>query len=91
MPSIPVVRIASTHPDSQGPFVEINASDYDPGTHGPLVDVNGNVIEAVKPADGLEAKTVAELRALAAEKNIDLGDATKKADIIAAIEASPSA
>lgn len=39
----------------------------------------------------LEGKTVPELRALAADRNIDLGDATKKADIIAAIEAAAEA
>jgi hypothetical protein len=36
--------------------------------------------------DGLEAMTVDQLKAHAAEKGFDLGDATKKADIIAAIE-----
>lgn len=35
--------------------------------------------------------TVAKLKALAEEKNIDLGDATKKADIVAAIEAAEPA
>lgn len=34
----------------------------------------------------LEGMTVVELKALAAENGIDLGDATLKADIIAAIE-----
>lgn len=35
---------------------------------------------------GLEDHTVAELRALADAEQIDLGDVTKKADIVAAIE-----
>lgn len=35
---------------------------------------------------GLEDLTVNELKALAEDEKIDLGDATKKADIIAAIE-----
>lgn len=39
-----------------------------------------------KKAPKLSDKTVDELKALAAEREIDLGDATKKADIIAAIE-----
>lgn len=49
--------------------------------------------EAAKPAGpaGLEAMTIKELQALAAEKGIDLGDATKKADIIAAVEAAKPA
>lgn len=38
--------------------------------------------------DDLASNTVVELRALAADRKIDLGDATKKADIIAAIEAA---
>lgn len=36
----------------------------------------------------LEDSTVAELRGLAADQGVDLGDATKKADIIAAIESA---
>lgn len=36
--------------------------------------------------DDLSKLSVAKLKALAAEEEIDLGDATKKADIIAAIE-----
>lgn len=38
------------------------------------------------PSDDVEAMKVAELKAFADEHSIDLGDATKKADIIAAIE-----
>lgn len=47
---------------------------------------------APKPAEedpqpeGLSSMTVAELKALATARRIDLGDATKKAEIIAAIE-----
>lgn len=36
--------------------------------------------------DGLEGHTVKELKALAEAEGVDLGDATNKADIIAAIE-----
>lgn len=36
--------------------------------------------------EDLNALTIAELKALAEQEKIDLGDATKKADIIAAIE-----
>lgn len=42
-------------------------------------------------ASGYEAKTVPELRALAEERGIDLGDATRKADIIAAIQLADEA
>lgn len=44
--------------------------------------------EAPAPADPLAAMKVDELKAYAAEKGIDLGDATKKADILAAIRAA---
>lgn len=30
---LPVIRIKSTHPASQGPFVEINKADFDPTKH----------------------------------------------------------
>lgn len=40
---------------------------------------------------GLEAMTVPQLKALAEARGIDLGDATKKADIIAAIELATEA
>lgn len=33
MPDIKVVRIKSTHPASQGDFVEINESDFDAAVH----------------------------------------------------------
>lgn len=36
--------------------------------------------------EGLTSNSVAELKAIADAENIDIGDATKKADIIAAIE-----
>ena len=29
----PTVKVKSTHPESQGLFVEINASDFDPEKH----------------------------------------------------------
>lgn len=89
---VPIVKIQSSHPESQGAFVEINQSDYDPATHV-LVDHEGKPIEAVQTGEGdgaadLAVMTVAQLRDLAAERNVDLGDVTKKADIIAAIEAA---
>lgn len=40
------------------------------------------------PADGLDAMTVADLRAMAAEEEIDLGGAATKAAIVAAIRAA---
>ena len=43
-------------------------------------------VEGDDDETGLNAMTVAELKALAEAEEIDLGDATKKADIVAAIE-----
>lgn len=43
-------------------------------------------VAADEPATDLDAMTVEELKSYAVEKGIDLGDATKKADIRAAIE-----
>lgn len=38
MSAVEVVRVVSTHPPTQGAFVEINASDFDPAVHTPYVD-----------------------------------------------------
>lgn len=46
-----------------------------------------DAVEAVEEvAEDLESHTIAELRALAEEREIDLGDARRKADILAAFE-----
>lgn len=42
--------------------------------------------DAGEPVEDLKAMTVAELKAIAEAENVDLGDATRKADIVAAIE-----
>ncbi len=51
------------------------------------VPVAGKAETSVIPAN-LEALTVAELKALATAEGIDLGNAEKKSDIVAAIRAS---
>lgn len=51
---------------------------------GDFDDVNDEWFE--EGEGGLSSLSVADLKALAADEAIDLGDATKKADIIAAIE-----
>lgn len=48
----------------------------------------GYTVEGEAPADPLAAMKVDELKAYAAEKGIDLGDAIKKADILAVIRAA---
>ena len=52
---------------------------------GDFVDVNDEWFDDGEDS-GLTGKTVAELRDLAEAENVNLGDASKKADIIAAIE-----
>lgn len=57
----------------------------------PLLGVEAIEAAAAKQSDGkpdLSAKTVAELRDLAAERKVDLGTATLKADIIAVLTAA---
>lgn len=43
---------------------------------------------APQPVDDLDEKSVADLRELAAAETVDLGEATKKADVITAIRAA---
>lgn len=52
---------------------------------GGLYEEPKQAVDPGKPRE-LESMTVAELKDYAAKHDIDLGDATKKADIIAAIE-----
>lgn len=60
-----------------------------PLTTGDANKENAMAAGMTKTGGGLPDMTVAQLKDLAMERSIDLGDAIKKADIIAAIEASP--
>jgi hypothetical protein len=62
-----------------------------PLTTGDANRENAMAADAGKTSGGLADMTIAQLKDLAAERAIDLGEATKKADIIAAIEAAPAA
>lgn len=53
---------------------------------GDILSALGPVAEPKPEPPSIGEMTVAELRAHAADNGIDLGDATRKADIIAAIE-----
>lgn len=60
MPDIKVVRIKSTHPPSQGDFVEINESDFDAAVHelyedAPAVSVEPPVLPVLPPAPEVPA------------------------------------
>lgn len=50
--------------------------------------VEGSAVVQEPPDDGLGVMTVAGLEDLAAEEEIDLGQATRRADVIAAIRAA---
>ena len=54
-------------------------------------EVEGGVSLPADPEDGLEGLKVPELKALAAERGVDLSGVTKKADIIAALELAAEA
>ncbi|MDF0543339.1 hypothetical protein PX699_13355 [Sphingobium sp. H39-3-25] len=51
-----------------------------------VASVYEGIVEGDATDDGLASHTVAELKAIAEAEGIDLGDATKKADIVSAIE-----
>jgi len=65
---------------------------------GTIVDANGNTLEtprapreareAAKADTDLAAYTVAELKTLAQERGVDLTGASRKGDIVAALEAA---
>lgn len=74
--TVPTVKVKPWG-EGQGDFVEINEADFDAAIH--------ELHEGAAPS-GLESMTVADLKAHAEGNAIDIGDATKKADIIAAIE-----
>lgn len=71
------VRIKST-----GGEALINVSDFDAALHEVPAP------PAAPTADALEALTVAQLTELAIAKQVDLGTATRKADVIAALFAA---
>lgn len=51
-----------------------------------LKELGHTVVEAEEKKTNVDEMTVDELKAYAAANNIDLGEATKKADILAAIK-----
>lgn len=68
----------------EGP-IPVSDEEYDRLVEAGAIEP-ADELEAEDPdEDGLEQLTNDELKALAAEEQIDLGSATKKADIIAAI------
>lgn len=62
--------------------------ESDPQGDGKTDDDQDETAAAKQAAEDLQQLDLNELRALAAERKVDLADATKKADIIAAIVAA---
>ena len=82
----------SIDPDAEGQKEETDNKqaenqEEDPDAEGQKEQAEGEKEENTE-APALEEMTVANLKAYAAAKGIDLGTATKKADIIAAINAA---
>jgi hypothetical protein len=80
----PTVKIMPSH-ESQGDYVEINASDFDPAKH----ELFGGLTapQAGKPSDGL---TVAEIKEALAARNIAIPDGvTLKADLAKLLDEAP--
>lgn len=46
--TVPTVRIKSTHPKSQGDFVEINEKDFDPKKHEMFDEADAPKVKATK-------------------------------------------
>lgn len=76
--TVPTIKVKRDGPKG---YRIINASAFDAKVHEVYED---------GPA-GLADMTVPALKALAEERGVDLGDATKKADIIAALELAAEA
>lgn len=81
-----VIKIKSTHPESQGPFVLINEEDFDATKHRPYDESAEGAGDGAAGSKSLDEMTVAELKAFAEAEGIDLADAKKKEDIRAAID-----
>lgn len=76
-----VIRINPTH-ESQGAFVLINESDFDPKKHELYEEPSG------KPSEGLDVK---EIKAALEAKGITIPEGvTKKADLAALLDAAPT-
>lgn len=65
----------------RGSLLELSDAQAKPLVSRGLAEQNSG-----KPSEDLSALTVEKLKELASARGVDLGDASKKADIIAAIE-----
>jgi hypothetical protein len=75
------IKIKSTHPESQGPFVIINESDFDADKHALYVEGDAD-------ANGDGKVTVAEIKAKLDALKIEYPAGAKKADLLTLLENS---
>lgn len=85
------VKAVRAHTNEYGEKVEKDIGDTYPirdRDHAELLERQGIVeILPQEETDGLEGQNVDELKGIAAAETVDLGEASRKADIIAAIRA----
>lgn len=90
MDTVETVRVKSTHPESQGPFIVVNKADFDPSIHtefkaGKAAEKSDDEVPNKKPSDGL---TVVQLREALGAKNVTVPETTTlKADLAALLDA----
>lgn len=90
MDTVETIRVKSSDPESQGPFVVINKTDFDPAVHtefkGGKSSSKDDETIVKKLSEGL---TVAQLRDALEEKNITVPETTTlKADLAALLDAT---
>jgi hypothetical protein len=80
MSELKTIKIKASH-ESQGDYVLINESDFDPNVHE-LFDADG-AAQASAPK-----MSVAELKQALADKGVEIPEGAKKADLLALLEAA---
>ena len=84
-----MAKLTNISSGSRGAYLGAELVMFEPGQveEGDFSNFDAAAFEVEGDGDeGLASMTVADLKGLAEAEGIDLGDATKKADIIAAIE-----
>lgn len=71
-----VIKVKSTHPESQGPFVLLESEDFKEGEHELYEE---KPADPVKPAS--HGLNVEQLKTALGEKGIEIPDDAKKADL----------
>lgn len=84
--TIPTMRIVAQDPAEQGPFVVINADDFDADTQTEYAEPDAPPVSDVPPeADPTEAMTKAEICAELAAMGVDFDTRASKAELLAVL------